>query len=152
MCCIGRTQRPLDPIPGARSRVQGKESRQGSQAPRVGYRVERADLIGGRESRGAGVAGAGGRGGAQGDPGAGRDGVAAACGRIEEAAENRSQGGAGGEAGEAAGLPWSGVAENRRGVHRVGSGNLLPIVKATHGGTPLSPLSCSAGFGLDSAE
>jgi hypothetical protein len=55
--------------------------------------------------------------------------VAAACGRIEEAAENRSQGGAGGEADEAAGLPWSGVAESRCGVHRVGSGNLLPIAK-----------------------
>jgi hypothetical protein len=63
-----------------------------------------------------GVAGAGGRGGAQGDPGAGRGEVAAACGRIEEAAENRSQGGDGGEADEAAGLPWSGVAENRCGA------------------------------------
>jgi len=41
---------------------------------------------------------------------------------------DRSQGGAGGEADEAAELPWSGVAENRCGVHRVGSGDLLPIV------------------------
>jgi len=97
--------RPLDPIPGARSRWQGKESSQGSQAARGGYRVERADLIGGRESRGAGVVEAGGRVGAQGDPGAGRGDVVAACGRIEEAAENRSQGGAGGEADEAAGRP-----------------------------------------------
>jgi hypothetical protein len=70
--------RPLDPIPGARSRWQGKESSQGSQAPRGGYRVERADLIGARESRGAGVAGAGGRGGAQVDPGSRRGEVPAA--------------------------------------------------------------------------
>ena len=48
-----RTWRPLDPIPGARSRMQTKESSRGSQAPRSGYRVERADLRGGRWSGGA---------------------------------------------------------------------------------------------------
>ena len=42
--------------PGARSRLQGKESSRGSQATQNGYRVERAVLIGGRWSGGAGVA------------------------------------------------------------------------------------------------
>ena len=50
--------------------------------------------------------------------------------RIEESAEDRSWDGAEERADEGTGLPWAKVEGHRAGVHRAGSGDPLPIVKA----------------------
>jgi len=53
-----------------------------------------------------------------------------AAGRIGESAEDRSWDGAEGGADEGTGLPWAKDEGHRAGVHRAGSGESLPIVKA----------------------
>jgi len=50
--------------------------------------------------------------------------------RIGESAEDRSWDGAEERADDGTGLPWAKDEGNRAGVHRAGSGNPLPIVKA----------------------
>ena len=67
---------------------------------------------------------------ARADPAGGRGVAALACGRVEEFPEDASQHGAEARAEEGTEPPWSEGAENRCGVHRVGSGNLLPIVRS----------------------
>jgi len=51
--------------------------------------------------------------------------------RIGESAEDRSWDGAEERADEGTGLPWAKVEGHRAGVHLAGSGDPLPIVKAT---------------------
>jgi len=48
--------------------------------------------------------------------------------RVGESAEDRSWDGAEERADEGTGLPWAKVEGHRAGVHRVGSGDPLPIV------------------------
>ena len=104
--------------------MQSKESSQESQAPRSGYRVERADLIGGRWSGGTGVAEA--------RAAVGTRGVASlsGCSGADRGIGGRSVvDGDEERADEGTGLPWAKVEGHRAGVHLAGSGNPLPIVE-----------------------